>query len=175
MTFKRILDVFKSGGKSKSPTIEPLDPASEFTHPENKALFARLKENSRAAAPDKDSLWTIGGYEVRAHPDLVSILYDLISDGEVRKGSAYGGPVMANHRGLVFAFAGGTHYIFFRLSETRHDAARQDGGRFDPTYGTDWIEFRLGGRIEVQSDWQEALRRWSRISYHDSLAAESES
>ncbi len=173
MIFERILDVFKNGGKSKPLAFEPPDPADEFTHPENQPLFARLRENSRVAAPDKDHLWVIGGYEARAHPDLVSILYGLIDNNEVRKGSAYGRPAMANRQGVVFAYAGGTHYIFLKLHEERHDAARQDGGRFDSTYGSDWIEFRLGGRIEDQVDWKEAMRRWCRISYQDSLTAKS--
>jgi hypothetical protein len=172
MIFEHIRRVFKSGGESKASAIVPPDPANEFAHPENQSLFARFKENSRVAAPDKGSMWTMGGYEVRAHPDLVSILYDLIDDNGVRKGWAYGRPVMANRQGLVFAYAGGTHYIFFKLGAERHDAARQDGGRFDPTYGRDWVEFRLGGRIEGQADWKYAMQRWCKISYQDSLSIE---
>jgi hypothetical protein len=53
MIFERILDVFKSGGKSKAPAFVPPDPANEFPHPENQTLFARLKESSRVAAPTK--------------------------------------------------------------------------------------------------------------------------
>jgi hypothetical protein len=173
MIFERILSVFKSGGKFKAPAFAPPEPANEFTHPENQPLFARLRENSRVAAPDKDPLRVIGRYEARAHPDLVSILYDLIDSNEVRKGSAYGRPVMANRQGVVFAYAGGTHYIFLKLREERHEAARRDGGRFDPTYGRDWIEFRLGGRVEDQVDWKEATRRWCRISFQESLTAKS--
>jgi hypothetical protein len=61
------------------------------------------------------------------------------------------------------------HYIFFKLREARHEAAKPDGGRYDPTYGKDWIEFSIGGRIGGPADWQEMLRRWSRISHEDSL------
>jgi hypothetical protein len=164
MIFERIRSVFKSGGESKAPPAAPPDPANEFKHPENHALFARLKENSQLAAPDL--------YARIAHPDLVPILYDLIGDNEVRKGSAYGKPVMASRRGVVFAYASGTHCIFFRLYAERLDAARQDGGRYDPTYGKDWVEFRVGGRIEGQADWREAMRRWCRISHRDSLTIE---
>jgi hypothetical protein len=77
---------------------------------------------------------------------------------------------MATPTGLVFAYAGGTHYIFLKLREERFDAARRDGGRFDPTYGEDRIEFRLGGRIGSSSDWKEAMVRWANISYQDSLS-----
>jgi hypothetical protein len=172
MILERIADVLRGAREPKPPAPAPPDPATEFAHIENQPLFARLKRDSKVAAPSKDPLWALGGYEVRAHPDLVEILYDLIGDSEVRRASAYGRPLLANSRGLVFAYAGGTHYIFLKLREEKHDAARQDGGRFDPTYGKDWIEFRLGGRIGGPSDWQEALRRWCRISYQDSLAVE---
>jgi hypothetical protein len=172
MILERIADVFRGGGKPKLPVPAPPDPATEFRHAENEPLFERLKRDSKVAAPDKDPLWVLGGYEVRAHPDLVEILCSLIGDSEVRRGSAYGRPVTANTRGLVFAYAGGTHYIFLKLGEERRGSARQDGGRWDPTYGQDWIEFCVGGRAGVSSDWREALHRWFRISYQDSPTIE---
>jgi len=88
----------------------------------------------------------LGGYQATAHPDLTEVLYDLIPDSvAVRKGYAFGRAVMATPTGLAFAYTGGTHYIFLKLPKERFDDAREDGGRFDPTYGEDWIEFRLGG------------------------------
>jgi hypothetical protein len=79
----------------------------------NRQTFAYLKENSRF---DR----ALDAYESRTHPDLVGLLYELLEDlirsGDVRKGSAFGRPVLANQRGLVFAWAGGTHSIFFRLT-----------------------------------------------------------
>ena len=64
-------------------------------------------------------MWVMGGYEIRSHPDLISVLYPLVTEEGVRKGYAYGRPVMANANGLVFAYAGGTHYVFLKpvLSE----------------------------------------------------------
>lgn len=62
-----------------------------------------------------------------------------------------------------------THYVFFKLREDRFDDASEDGGRFDPSYGKGWIEFRLGGRIGSSSDWREAMQRWASISYQGSL------
>jgi hypothetical protein len=172
MILERIADVLR-GAKGPKPTVPgPTDPATEFTQAENQSLFERLKGDSKIASPDKDPQWVLGGYEVRSHPDLVEILDGLIGDSEVRKGSAFGRPVIANGRGLVFAYAGGTHYIFLKLREERRDSARQDGGRWDPTYGKDWIEFRIGGRAGVSSDWREVLHRWFRISYQDSLTIE---
>jgi hypothetical protein len=40
----------------------------------------------------------------------------------------------------------------------------------DPTYGQDWIEFRLGGRIASSSDWKDVMVRWANISYQDNLS-----
>jgi hypothetical protein len=112
VSFKRILNVFRSGARPKVPLAMPPDPAKEFTDPENQWLFARFKEDSQVADSDEPTLYILGGYKIRAHPDLVEILYDLLSESEVRKGSAYGRPVIANNRGLVFAYAGGTLYFF---------------------------------------------------------------
>lgn len=112
----------------------------------------------------------IGGYRASAHSDLTPILYDLIDDPGVKKGYAFGKPVIATPTGLVFAYAGGTHYIFLKLRKDKFDDARRDGGWFDPTYGEDWIEFRLGGRIGAVSNWEEAISRWTKISYQDSLS-----
>jgi hypothetical protein len=70
----------------------------------------------------------------------------------------------------VFAYASGTHSCFLKLRADRHDAAREDGGRFDPSYGEDWIEFRLGGRVGSSPDWHETMRRWADIGHRDVLA-----
>ncbi len=49
----------------------------------------------------------MGGYRSGAHPDLTSVLYDLIPDPAVRKAYAFGKPMMASPTGLVFAYVGG--------------------------------------------------------------------
>jgi hypothetical protein len=171
MVFKRIPEVLKSGAETDASRFVAPDPANELKHPENQSLFARFKEDSRAAAPGKNPPWAIG-YGARAHSDLIAILYGLISDSEIRNGSAYGRPVMANRQGLVFAYAQGTHSIFLKLRGDMYAAARQDGGRYDPTYGKDWIEFRVGGRVEGSADWRESMERWARMSYRDTLSIE---
>ena len=163
--FQRLTALFKSRKKPEVADFTPPDPAIEFPHPENASLFTRLKVNARPGVPG-----FIGGYRSSAHSDLTPILYDLIPDPAVRKGFAFGKPVMATPAGLVFAYAGGTDYIFLKLRKARFDDARRDGGFFDPTYGEDWIEFRLGGRIGSSSDWKEAMVRWAEISYQDSLS-----
>ena len=69
--------------------------------------------------------------------------------------------MIANPRGLIFAYAGGTHSIFFKLRRDQFDEARKEGWRFDPTYGEDWIELSVGRRWDVAADWQEAMRLWA--------------
>jgi hypothetical protein len=165
---KRIVHIFGNDPETKAPASTPPDPASEFNDPGNHSLFARFEKDSRVAAPPKDQARP-SRYEARAHSDLIPILYELISDHEIKKGSAYGRPLMANSRGFVFAYAEGSNSIFLKLREEKHDASRQDGGRYDPSYGQDWIEFRVGGRIEGPADWRDAMQRWARISYQDSL------
>jgi hypothetical protein len=161
---QHLIAVLKKGKKSPGTSFTPPDPAIEFPHPENFSLFTSLKEDSTVAIPG-----VTGGYETRTHPDLTSILYDLLPDRAVRRGYAFGRPVMATPTGLVFAYASGTDYVFLKLNEERFDSARQDGGRFDPSHGQDWIEFRVGGRVGSSSEWQSALIRWANISYQDAL------
>ena len=161
--FQRFIAFFKSEKKAEARDLTPSDPAIEFSHPENAALFRTFERDSTLGIPG-----IAGGYETRTHPDLISILYDLVADPAVKKGYAFGRPVMATPTGLVFAYASGTHSIFLRLHKERLDEARQDGGRFDPSYGNDWIEFRLGGRVGSSSDWRKAMARWANVSLQDS-------
>ena len=161
--FQRLISFFKSAEKTDVLDFTPPDPAIEFPHLGNALLFKRLRENAKLGIPG-----VMGGYKAAAHSDLTPILYDLIPDPAVTKSYAFGTPVMATPTGLVFAYAGGVD-IFLKLREERFDDARRDGGRFDPTYGEDWIEFHVGGRIGCSSDWKEAMVRWANISYHDNL------
>jgi len=162
--FQRLISFFKSRKKSEVANFTPPDPAIEFPHPENASLFTRLKADSTLGIPG-----VMGGYGTRTHPELSSILYELIADPQVRKGYAFGRPTMATPTGLVFAYASGTHYIFLKLREERFENARKDGGRFDLSHGKDWIEFLVGGRAGPSLDWQDAMRRLAKISYDDSL------
>ena len=72
----------------------------------------------------------------------------------------------------IFAYASGTHYVFFKLDNDRIAAAQGNGGRFDPTFGGDWIEFRIGGRTGCKLDWREAMRIWAKISYRRRMRIE---
>ena len=128
-----------------------------------------MKQDARIANLDQNPVYTREGYEVRTHPELSSILYELIPDTSVNRSYAYGRPVMANANGLIFAFAGGTRDVFFRLRKEQFDEARKDGGRFDPTYGENWVQFQIGQRFGVSVDWREALKRWAKIALQNTF------
>jgi len=169
MTVRSILHFPRREVKPGVPPPTPPDPALMFPHPANAELFAWMKESAKVADPDKNPTYTSEGYEVRAHPDLSSILYDLVRDPSVKKGWAYGRPVMAGSNGLVFAFAGGTHDLFFRLKKNQFDQARKDGGRFDPTYGENWMQFMIGQRVGILLPWQDASKRWADVAWQNAL------
>jgi hypothetical protein len=169
MDFGRIATFFRR--KAEFAASRPPDPSVKFPNPKNLALFARLKEGARID-DDKQSNYQVDGYLVLSHPDLTGIMYDLIPESSVKKDYAYGRPVLVNSGGVIFAYASGTHYVFFRLDSDRIAAAQGDGGRLDPTYGGDWIEFRIHGRKGCKSDSHEAMRTWAKISYQDSMSVE---
>lgn len=147
----------------------PKDPASEFTNPGNQELFEYLKRQSRLVTPDMRPMWNFDGYELHCHPDLMEFLYDMAPAKDVTKGRAYGLPVLANPQKLIFAWAGGTHSLMFRLGPEHRIAASQDNGRFDPTYGKDWMQFRFGGLRGGPTDWRSSIQRWISVAHQESL------
>ena len=169
MNLAQIAAIFGRRTKRSEITQAAPDPAIKFPHPGNAELFACFRESSKVATLDKGPMWVREGYEIHAHPDLETYLFPLITEEGLKKGFAFGLPVIANPNGLVFAWAGGTHYIWLRLREDRRNDARLDGGRFDPSYGKDWVEFKVGGRYWSSSNWKDAMERWARISYQDSM------
>jgi hypothetical protein len=101
---------------------------------------------------------------------LIERFRSLAPSAEVVQGTAYGRPVMANSSGIVFAWAGGMNQIFLRLPRELQQQALEKMGRFDPTYGEDWIEFpAFGQRWGSRMDSEEALTRWMGIAYEKSL------
>jgi hypothetical protein len=78
--------------------------------------------------------------------------------------------------GLIFAWATGTNAIFFRLPRRLHKQAIEDGGRFDPTYGNDFIEFPAWSSwAEGDSPLIKALEKWTQVAFDESLKLEVES
>jgi len=112
--------------RKKNPRLRiftPPDPAIEFPHSENASLFKRLKENARHGIPG-----VMGGYKAAAHRDLIEILYDLIPDSAVRKGYAFGRPVVG-YANRAFVRIYRRHSL--RLLETAR-AKRRSAQRWRP-------------------------------------------
>ncbi|MCU1295855.1 MAG: hypothetical protein JWO91_133 [Acidobacteriaceae bacterium] len=56
MNFERIAALVKGRRKSKGTASARPDAAIEFPHPENASLFARLREDSKIADPQKNPM-----------------------------------------------------------------------------------------------------------------------
>jgi hypothetical protein len=167
---QRILDAIKSRWPPH-PQMESLrsDLTTKFPHPANRHLFSFLRRDWREGRK-AESRRNVDEYPLRAHPDLIEFFRNLTPSTNVVSGSAYGHPVMANSAGLIFAWAGGTNYVMLRMPSAMRQQAVDEGGRFDPTYGDEWIEFLAWKqRLGQQKDWREALARWIQIAYQESL------
>ncbi len=147
----------------------PPDPALTFPHPANKELLDYLKQRAELPNTETNAIYIIGGYSARCHPDLVEYLYAAAFEGQVTKAAAYGRPVLATTEGLIFAWAGGTGDFFVRLGLKDRERAGREGGRFDPTYGEDWINFPLVRLMRTNEDWRATLQKWLAVSYRDSI------
>jgi hypothetical protein len=112
-------------------SVPPPDRPSEFDAPANDLIVEYFRKSADWNADART-------YVLHAKPDLTSELYKLIeqagiSKTDIKSGSMYGSPIVANRNGVVFAWAGGTHDVFLRLSKSSADRACEDGARYDPT------------------------------------------
>ena len=157
--WQRLAKLFGLGNVSASATQENHPEPSEFAHPGNRSLFDYFIQNSH---------WDVAAqqYKTRTHPDLAEMLFDLAPEAMVRKGYAYGRPVIANKQGLIFAWAGGNRDFFTRLNADKIEAACREGGRHDPTYPPEWVNFYMS---RLGADWRRILQRWVITSYEETL------
>ena len=159
----------------RDPVEEPTvpDPAKRFPHSQNSELFAFLRKSwlERCNLP---SVRSGGDYPFLTHPDLIERFRTLAPSPDVMQDSVYGRAIMATPTGIVFAWAGGMNDIFLRLPRSLQQAAVDELGRYDPTYGEDWIDFpAFGSRYGARVNPDETLHRWMRIAYVESLKVSS--
>jgi hypothetical protein len=128
--------------------VEP----SERVHPENAQLLALLRST---AVRGKGNEFDLEGYELHTHPDLCDHLRSL--NPYCFRG-AYGVPVLANDRSVVFAVARGTSFLAFRLSEPEHSEALAGGKPF-PEAGQDWVS------VEAWRIDKDTLLKWCRAAH----------
>jgi hypothetical protein len=85
------------------------EPPADFE--ENADLVAWL--TSQAQAPVAGGM-SLQGYELHTHPDLYEGPFDRLIDQPVRRVAAFGVPALAHPNGVIFMFAYGTSYFYFR-------------------------------------------------------------
>lgn len=138
--------------------LAPPAPSAELSNPLNEELFALLKRwwCESAKEDNCDYLWV--------HPDLIERFRALGAEMDVIQGAAYCRAVTANSSAVIFTWATGMSTILLRLPRKLQQQAITEGGRFDPTFGEDWIGFN-----PWREETDEALRRWFQIAYGESL------
>jgi hypothetical protein len=131
-----------------------------YAHPRNAAL---LKALQKTAVKGKGDVYDLDGYELHTHPDLCDHLQAL---NRPCYGGAYGVPVLANDRGVIFAVAHGTSFLAFRLPEPEQSAAKAAGGKDYADAGDDWIS------VEAWRTDKDVLTKWCRAAhaYANSIA-----
>ncbi len=110
----------------------------KFPHPANAALLAFLERQAVPSDSRNKSNYDLDEFELHTHPDLCEHLYSL---NPWCKGAAYGVPVLATDRGVLFAMARGTSTLALRLAGTDRAAAIESGGRDFTEAGPDWVAF----------------------------------
>ena len=78
---------------------------------------------------------------MRTHPDLAAALAALGRDVGVRRRAAYGVPVLATPRGVLFAIGHGTHSLGVRLADREWPLAIEMGAMPWPEVGPEWLRF----------------------------------
>jgi hypothetical protein len=116
-----------------------VQPPARYPHPANHALLQALQARSE---PARGSGYDLDGFELHAHPDLCDHLYAL---NPHCKEAAYGYPVLATERGILFAVAIGTSFLALRLADRERAAAVDQGGRAFAEAGTDWVSVEAWG------------------------------
>jgi hypothetical protein len=112
------------------------------------------------------------GYELHAHPDLIEPLEHL-GDFPVTLVAAFGIPALAHPNGVIFTFAYGVRYLYFRNvaipSAEIIQALGSEWQGLDPWYPPEWntksLEERLTDQHEAQAAWMERVRQYARQAY----------
>src|SRR5437899_10078922 len=79
----------------------------------NEKLLSWLASGAEGPAPNG---MEFHGYELHAHPDLLEPL-DQLGEFPVKHVAAFGIPALAHPNGVIFVFAFGSRYLYFRNVE----------------------------------------------------------
>jgi hypothetical protein len=115
--------------------------------------------------PRRKSGIDFGGYELHAHPDLEEVLEELVDQLPARFVNAFGVPAVANHLGLIFAFAYGDRLYIRAVPIPGAEYLDKLGGVwpglapwFPPSWATLTLEQRLAEKSSAQSTWLSQVR-----------------
>jgi hypothetical protein len=139
-------------------------------HPANEELFRYLVTTwkSYGYPPPKPVDMTVAPWWIKLFDSLAD---ELDEPEKITKDMIYGTRIAATPYHLVFAWMGGDA-IFVKIRTERHKEALAAGGRLDPTYPPNWVEFMVGGMrmpAALRSQWRDVIRYWMQVSYTDSL------
>ena len=142
----------------------------------NERLLAWLAAGAEGPAPHG---MEFHGYELHAHPDLLEPLGQL-GEFPVRHIAAFGIPALAHPNGVIFVFAYGSRYLYFRNVELPSPEILDELGPewqgLDPWFPPEWttlsLQERLAHKEKSQTAWMDRVRQYALKAY--SLAAASD-
>jgi hypothetical protein len=135
-----------------------------------------LKWLAFQAEPPAPNGMEFHGYELHAHPDLIEPgVFDRLVSDPVSYVAAYGVPALAHPNGLIFAFAYGTHYVYFRDVQINGPEVIDRLGPtwqglnvwFPPSWESKGISERT---TESQDQWMVRIRKIASEAYERAAA-----
>lgn len=135
----------------------------------NQKLLAWLASGAESPVPKGIEFH---GYELHAHPDLTEAL-DQLGEFPVKRIAAFGIPALAHPNGVIFVFAFGSSYLYFRHVEMPSPEIIEELGRewqgLDPWFPPEWIslnlEQRLAQKEKSQAAWMDRVRKYAVEAY----------
>ena len=129
------------------------EPSERYAHPRNAELLKLLQKQAVAGTGD---VYDLEGYELHAHPDLCDYVQAF---NPYCYGGAYGVPVLANDRGILFGIAMGTSFVAFRLNEPERSETKAAGGSDFAKAGAGWVS------VEAWRTESDLMTKWCRAAH----------
>jgi len=142
----------------------------------NEKLLAWLASRAQGPAPKG---MEFHGYELHAHPDLLEPL-DQLGDFPVKHVAAFGIPAPPHPNGVIFLFAHGSSYLYFRNVEIPSpeivDELGMEWQGLNPWFPPEWtkltLQQRLAEKEKSQAGWMDCVRQYALGAYLSVAAAD---
>ena len=134
----------------------------------NERVLTWLASEAESPAPNG---FEFHDYELHAHPDLLEPgVFDSLVSTPVTYVAAYGVPAIAHPNGLIFAFAYGTSYVYFREVHVKAaeviDRLGPGWSGLDVWFPPDWVSKSFAGRTtDSQDQWMIKVRKIASDAY----------